>query len=67
MIKKNGMDVNLEMIKRGAAWAYRKYLKPPYAFEYIQAETEARTKRIGLWQEINPEPPWEFRKRVRSK
>jgi endonuclease YncB( thermonuclease family) len=55
--------MNLEIISREAAWAYRKYLKPPYASEYIEAESMARGKRLGLWQQSNPEPPWEFRKR----
>jgi len=53
--------MNLEMINRGAAWAYKKYLKPPYVSEYIQAESEARDKGLGLWQQNNPESPWEFR------
>jgi len=63
VIRKDGKDMNLEMINRGAAWAYRKYLKPPYASEYIEAENKARDKGLGLWQQSNPEPPWEFRKR----
>jgi len=63
VIRKDGKDMNLEMINRGAAWAYRKYLKPPYATEYIEAENEARGKGLGLWQQSNPEPPWNFRKR----
>jgi endonuclease YncB( thermonuclease family) len=67
IIKKDGIDINLEMIKRGATWAYRKYLKPPYASEYIQAETGARNEKVGLWQESNPEPPWDFRQRIRGK
>jgi len=42
VIRKDGLDVNREMIKKGVAWAYRKYLKPPYASEYIDAESDAR-------------------------
>jgi endonuclease YncB( thermonuclease family) len=63
VIRKGVKDMNLEMISRGAAWAYRKYLKPPYASEYIEAESAARGKGLGLWQQSNPEPPWEFRKK----
>jgi len=63
VIRKDGKDINLEMIHRGAAWAYKKYLKPPYASEYIDAESMARGKGLGLWRQSNPEPPWEFRKR----
>ena len=67
LIKKNGIDVNLEMVKRGYAWAYKQYLKRPYASEYIEAESEARAKRLGLWQQNNPQPPWEFRKNLRGR
>ena len=63
IIRKDGRDINKEMIVKGAAWAYRKYLKPPYAAEYIEAEGEAKAKRHGLWQQNYPEAPWEFRKR----
>ncbi len=51
------------MIETGYAWAYRKYLKRPYASEYIDAENQARKNRLGLWQQYNPVPPWEFRKK----
>lgn len=57
------LDINLEMVKRGYAWAYREYLKGPYASEYIDAESEARKQGLGIWKERNPQPPWEFRKR----
>jgi len=62
IIKKDNININLEMIKLGYAWAYKQYLKRPYASEYINAEKEARDKRLGLWKELNPVAPWEFRK-----
>lgn len=65
IIKKNGQDVNLEMIRSGHAWAYRQFLKRPHASEYIAAEEEARNRRLGLWQQSNPTPPWEFRRSQR--
>lgn len=54
--------VNKEMVKFGWAWAYRQYLASPYASEYIQLEEQARKERRGLWEQNNPQPPWEFRK-----
>ena len=58
-------DVNREMVQEGHAWAYREYLKGPYASEYIDAENDARSKHLGLWQQLNPQPPWEFRRLMR--
>ncbi len=65
-IQKDSTDINLEMVKRGYAWAYRRYLKRPYASEYIDAEKKAREQKLGLWNDINPTPPWEFRKLQRG-
>lgn len=55
-------NINLEMVADGWAWAYTQYLDRPHASEYLQAEEQARKARKGLWQQNNPQPPWEFRK-----
>ena len=55
------------MVQEGHAWAYREYLKGPYASEYIGVENEARAKKLGLWHQMNPQPPWEFRKKQRAR
>jgi micrococcal nuclease len=54
----NGTDANLEQVKRGLAWVYRRYAKDR---AYFAAEEAARAIRIGLWSQPNPTPPWEFR------
>ncbi|MGE5664567.1 MAG: thermonuclease family protein [Deltaproteobacteria bacterium] len=59
------LDVNLAMVRSGWAWAYRRHLSAPYASEFIDAERTARARRLGLWQDANPMPPWEFRRRTR--
>lgn len=61
VVRYGGRDINREMVAEGMAWAYRQYLKGPYASEYISAEERARALRVGLWREANPLPPWEFR------
>lgn len=55
-------NINQEMVSEGWAWAYRQYLERPHASEYIDAEEQARKQKLGLWQQSNPQPPWEFRK-----
>lgn len=59
------VNVNLAMVRDGWAWAYRRHLDAPYASEFIDAERQARARRLGLWRDINPMPPWEFRRRTR--
>lgn len=56
-------NINQEMVSEGFAWAYRQYLEAPYASAFIKAEEQARREMRGLWQQPNPEPPWEFRHR----
>ncbi len=65
VVYESGVDINLAMVREGWAWAYRRYLSTPYASEYLDAEREARAKRLGLWRQPNPSPPWEFRRRWR--
>lgn len=60
----NGKDANLEMLKVGMAWHYKKYDKTP---AYAQAEAEARAAKRGLWQDKNPIEPESFRKAKRIK
>ena len=61
IIRVSGVDINREMIRSGFAWAYRRYLSPPYASSYIAAQKEARGRRLGLWIQANPDPPWKFK------
>jgi micrococcal nuclease len=61
MVFLNGKNVNEEMVRLGLAWAYRRYLDTPYGSEFIRVEKEAREKGLGLWNQANPMPPWEFR------
>lgn len=59
-----GADCGLLQIEHGLAWHYKAYAKeqmPQDRIDYANAEDMARAKRIGLWSDPNPEPPWEFR------
>jgi endonuclease YncB( thermonuclease family) len=62
----NGQDVNIEQIKAGVAWHFKRYEgEQPLAdrLAYAQAESEARASRRGIWREPQPVAPWEFRRR----
>lgn len=61
VVRLGGVDVNAEMVAEGMAWAYRQYLQGSYASEYLRLEENARRRRLGLWRQSNPQPPWEFR------
>ena len=52
-------NINEELLRRGAAWWYWRYSKNP---NYQALEEEARNSHRGLWQALNPTPPWVFRR-----
>lgn len=54
----NGVDVNLELVKCGLAWREPRFDK---SGKYIQAETEAKKARLGLWSDPTSIAPWEYR------
>jgi endonuclease YncB( thermonuclease family) len=59
-----GLDCNLVQVKRGLAWHYKQYQReqPPIDQQsYAAAEIVARTAQVGLWQDVDPMPPWELR------
>ncbi len=61
----NGMDVNREQIRRGMAWHYKAYQRDQFASDrqaYADAEIKAKDQRRGLWLDLDPLPPWEWRK-----
>lgn len=60
-----GTDPALVLVKEGLAWyafMFSDELTPAMRSAYEKAEAEARQRRIGLWQEPEPMPPWECRK-----
>lgn len=54
----DGVDINLEQIKRGMAWAYEQYVKDG---NYFREERRARGNKIGLWSESLRTAPWVWR------
>jgi hypothetical protein len=54
----DSVNVNLEMLRGGYAWHYKRYDSTP---AFAAAELEARKERRGLWIDPNPIQPEEFR------
>jgi len=62
-----GRNINLEMVADGYAWAYRALADGPNIHGYLAAEKYARSRNNGLWRQENPQPPWEFKLRMKVK
>jgi endonuclease YncB( thermonuclease family) len=60
----DGLDANLEQVKKGMAWHYKQYQKEQSSVDrtaYAKAEELAKAKKLGLWFDPSPTPPWDFR------
>lgn len=63
VIYNDSLSLSEELLKNGFAWHYIKYSND----RRLQAlEDQARKLKIGLWQDSNPIPPWEWRSKKRN-
>lgn len=60
VVWKANLNLNLEMVRNGHAWAYTKY--HPEAV-YIHGEAEARRSHRGVWAGPVAMAPWDWRHR----
>jgi endonuclease YncB( thermonuclease family) len=60
-----GRNVNVELVRGGYAFAYRKYLAQCDQEAYLAAEAWAQQYGQGVWR-YGVERPWEFRQRRRE-
>jgi micrococcal nuclease len=54
----DGRDFSEEMLRAGYAWQYKQY---DQSQRLADLETEAHDAQRGLWADLDPTPPWEFR------
>ena len=54
------LEVNSQMVADGFAWHAIKFSSSE---RLGQLEASAKAKRLGLWADPNPQPPWEYRDR----
>ena len=54
--------LNRLLVARGLAWHYTRYSDDALL---DSLEHSARSRKIGLWSQPDPVPPWEYRKRKR--
>jgi len=62
-VQVNGIDVNRQQVATGNAWHYADYSRDP---TLATLQTDAQTRRLGLWSQPEPVPPWDFRQTVKK-
>lgn len=63
-VTSDGVDCGLRQIEIGIAWHYKAYAKEQSSTDlaaYADAESQAMDRKIGLWSDPRPIPPWIFR------
>lgn len=66
----DGKDVNIEQVKAGLAWHFKKYQDeqtPEDRVTYAAAEDAAHAAVLGLWKDKPPLAPSDFRQAVKAK
>jgi hypothetical protein len=66
----DGHDMNIEQVKAGLAWHFKKYedeQDPADRKTYAAAEQQARTAKLGLWRDANATPPGDWRADVKTR
>lgn len=65
----NDEDINLQLLQHGHVWWYKDYAKEQTKADralYSDAEKDAKSNKLGLWEDKNPTPPWLWRKERRQ-
>lgn len=57
VVHDRNVNINFKLVEQGMAWAYRQ-TQPIYE----QAQKQARSRKIGLWNDLRPIEPTEWRK-----
>ena len=60
-------NINLQMVRKGAAFTYRQYLKQCDRDAYLNAESMAKREKQGVWGPYQTQLPWEYRRSRRTK
>lgn len=66
----DGRDINIEQVKAGLAWHFKKYQDeqtPEERITYAAAEDAAHAAVLGLWKDKPPLAPSDFRQAVKAK
>jgi endonuclease YncB( thermonuclease family) len=64
-------DINLAQLAEGYAWHYVQYARKgqnSVVFnQYNEAQQAAKEQHLGLWQDVDPTPPWDWRRAKKAR
>lgn len=60
--KADELSINQQQVQAGMAWVYDYFCTSDICNTWKLEEAMAQKQRLGLWQDSNPMPPWQWRK-----
>lgn len=60
-------NANQYMVSQGFAWVHIYYCNEEICNTWNALEADARNRRIGLWKEDAPIPPWKWKRRKKRR
>lgn len=64
VVTANDIHINEAMVSSGYAWWYQRFA--PQAENLESSQESARKSHRGLWRDLKPVPPWQWRERERE-
>lgn len=67
-VYKDNLSINLTLVQEGQAVVYREYLSacPELKERLLKAEANAKSRKLGFWNQANPILPADFRRGKRA-
>jgi endonuclease YncB( thermonuclease family) len=62
LVYHRGINVNQLLVQEGLAWVHVYYCHKEICENWKRLEQIARSKKIGLWQDNRPVPPWVWKR-----
>jgi len=59
----DGRCLNEELLKAGYSWVHIYYCREAICDKWKEYEKDAHRKRIGLWRDNSPVPPWVYKRK----
>ena len=61
VILPDGASLQEKLVGSALAWIWPRYCKEAVCLDWMELEEKAEAAKIGLWQDEDPIPPWEWR------
>ena len=55
-------NMNRTLVETGYAWVDDQFCKQSFCGDWKGLELQAKSAKIGLWQDASPTPPWQWRR-----